>query len=57
MKDVVHECINERALKESGIFNSQNIMRLKNRYLDGKPENVQKLWHLMVFQMWHKRWM
>jgi asparagine synthase (glutamine-hydrolysing) len=57
MKDVVHECINEKALKDSGIFNSQNILRLKNRYLDGKPENVQKLWHLMVFQMWHKRWM
>jgi asparagine synthase (glutamine-hydrolysing) len=57
MKDIVHEHINEGSLKESGIFNHKEILRLRNRFLEGKSENVQKLWHLLVFQMWRKRWM
>ncbi|MEX1241455.1 MAG: asparagine synthase (glutamine-hydrolyzing) [Cyclobacteriaceae bacterium] len=57
MRDVVHEHINEVSLKESGIFNHKEILRLRNRFLEGKSENVQKLWHLLVFQMWRKRWM
>lgn len=57
MKDIVMEHINETQLKDSGIFNHKEILRLRNRYLEGKSENVQKLWHLLVFQMWKKRWL
>lgn len=57
MKDVVLDNINETSLKESGIFNHKEILRLRNRFLEGKSENAQKLWHLLVFQMWRKRWM
>jgi asparagine synthase (glutamine-hydrolysing) len=57
MKDLVHEHINEEALKRDGIFNHKEVLALRNRYLEGKSENVQKLWHLLVFQMWKKRWL
>lgn len=57
MKDIMHEHINEVSLKQDGIFNHKEILSLRDRYLDGKSENVQKLWHLLVFQMWKKRWM
>jgi asparagine synthase (glutamine-hydrolysing) len=30
---------------------------LRNNYLSGKPVNHQKLWQLLVFQLWYNRWM
>lgn len=57
MKDLLNEHINENKLKADGIFNYNEVLNLKNRYLSGKSENVQKLWHILVFQMWKKRWL
>ncbi|ETR72925.1 MAG: Asparagine synthase (glutamine-hydrolyzing) [Candidatus Magnetoglobus multicellularis str. Araruama] len=44
-------------LKKQGLFNDKFVVRLRDRYLKGHPENVQKLWQLLMFQMWMSRWM
>jgi len=48
--------LNEDTLKKQGIFNEKYIISLRNRYLTGYPENVAKLWQLLMFQMWMERW-
>jgi asparagine synthase (glutamine-hydrolysing) len=44
-------------LEKQGIFNTDEVIRLRDDYLDGQNENVEKLWSILVFQMWHERWM
>lgn len=45
------------ALQKTGVFNPEVIIRLRDAYLDGKKVNYQKLWHVLMFQLWYNRWM
>ena len=40
-----------------GIFNSVEVVKLRDKYLSGKKINVQKLWFILMFEMWYERWM
>ncbi len=44
-------------LEKQNIFNPHYIVNMRDRYLDGKQENIEKLWSILVFQMWHEKWM
>jgi asparagine synthase (glutamine-hydrolysing) len=57
LKDLVHSYINEKQIKEQGIFNWEAINSLKTKFFAGKMEYDFKLWYLLMFQMWHERWM
>lgn len=57
MSDLLMEHLDERMLSQDGIFNVEEVVGLRDRYLAGYAENVQKLWHILIFQMWKKRWM
>jgi len=43
-------------IRKQGILNDQFVVALRNRYLSGNPENVAKLWQLLMLQMWIERW-
>ncbi|GAA0560824.1 asparagine synthase (glutamine-hydrolyzing) [Chitinophaga japonensis] len=44
-------------LNKTGLFNAPHVQQLMNRYLlDGKVSH-QKLWNILVFQLWYNRWM
>jgi hypothetical protein len=49
--------LDEEALKRDDVFNAKEVVAIRDRYLAGYSENVQKLWHILLFQMWKKRWM
>ena len=57
MKDMLMEYLDESNLRQDDILNVKEIIAQRDRYLSGHGENVQKLWHLLVFQMWKKRWL
>ncbi len=57
LKDMVMHHLNDERLRQDGIFNMREVAGLRDRYLKGHSENVQKLWHLLIFQMWKERWM
>ena len=48
--------LDERTLKASGIFNPAPIIQLRNEYLNGKKVTYQKLWHVLIFQLWYNKW-
>jgi asparagine synthase (glutamine-hydrolysing) len=44
-------------LKQQGLFNVSNILNMKDKYLSGKNYYINRIWMLLVFQMWYERWM
>ena len=57
LKERIDTFINEKNIKEQGIFNWENISALKTAFYDGKKENETKLWYVLMFQMWYAKWM
>ncbi|NIG56310.1 asparagine synthase (glutamine-hydrolyzing) [Chitinophaga sp. Cy-1792] len=43
-------------LAQSGLLNAASIQPLLNCYLKGEKVNHQKLWNMLVFQLWFSRW-
>ena len=56
LKDMIMHYLDEEKLKKEGLFNAREVVALRDRYLAGYSENIQKLWHLLIFQMWKERW-
>jgi len=57
LRDMVEDYINEKNIREQGIFNWTAVNRLKTNFFAGKTEYDFKLWYLLMFQMWYERWM
>lgn len=57
LRDVVFEYLGDDALKNDEILNSSEVIALRDQSLNTGAQNAQKLWHLLVFQMWRRRWM
>jgi asparagine synthase (glutamine-hydrolysing) len=56
LKYYLEEFINEKELKEHNLFNIEYVLKLKYSYFENN-DNVNKLWYILTFQMWYKRWM
>lgn len=57
LKEKIHYYLSEQKLKDSGVFNSALIIKLSNEYLNGKQVNYQKIWNILMFQLWYDKWM
>jgi len=57
LKEQIIEYLNIGVLTKQGIFNAENVIKYRDRYLNGENVNYQKLWHILVFQIWYNRWM
>ncbi|MBL6448893.1 asparagine synthase (glutamine-hydrolyzing) [Fulvivirga sp. 29W222] len=56
LKDYYLEYLDETRLKNDGIF-TKSVIELRNAYLSGKEINHQKLWNILIFQLWKEKWM
>lgn len=57
LKETVYEYLNEKSIKEQGIFNYNYISNTVSGFYSGKKEYANKLWYFLMFQMWYKKWM
>ncbi len=57
LKDYFLTYLDEKRLEEEGIFNVSEIICLRDKYLQGEAENVEKLWSILMFEMWYEKWM
>lgn len=57
LKELFLYHLDREKLAKEGLFNVDEVIRLRDSYLAGNQENVQKLWHLLMFQMWRERWL
>jgi asparagine synthase (glutamine-hydrolysing) len=49
--------LNEKSLKEHGLFNVGNVQNILRDFFSGRKEKHLKVWYLLMFQMWYKQWM
>jgi len=52
----LHYLSRER-LEREGLFNPDEVIRLRDAYLGGKNVSVHRLWFILMFEMWYERWM
>lgn len=57
LKVQMKEYLSVESLSEHGLFDPAPIISLRDRYLAGEQVSHQKLWNILVFQLWYKRWM
>lgn len=57
LRELVEEHISEKNIREQGLFNWEFVAKLKADFFGGKKEFDVKLWYLLMFQMWYKKWM
>ncbi len=44
-------------LEREGLFNPDEVIALRDEYLEGKNVSVHRLWFILMFEMWYERWM
>jgi asparagine synthase (glutamine-hydrolysing) len=57
LKEQVLFYLNDEKIEQQGIFSVDFIGQLKKDFFGGKKELAQKLWYVLMFQMWYEKWM
>ncbi len=57
LKPLVMEYLSPQALQAHGLFNDAEVEKVRDEFLQGKKEKYLKVWYLLMFQMWYKKWM
>ncbi|MEO1053265.1 MAG: asparagine synthase (glutamine-hydrolyzing) [Bacteroidota bacterium] len=57
LKELMASYIDRDKLKQQGFFDADEVIGLRDKYFNGEKLSHQKLWNILVFQMWYERWM
>lgn len=57
LKEQVEFYLSDKKIESQNIFSVDFIRRLKFDFYSGKIELAQKLWYVLMFQMWYEKWM
>ena len=57
LKEYFLHYLSEDRLEKEGIFNASEVVRLRDKYLNGDNQNVDNLWSILMFEMWYEKWM
>lgn len=56
LKMYVDKYLNADFIKKQNIFNENAVNLIYTSFYKGKIERAEKLWHLLMFQMWYDKW-
>jgi len=56
LKEYIDYYLAPERLKEEGIFNADVVSHRVKLYFDGKLEDINEIWYILVFEMWYERW-
>jgi len=58
LKDSTLHHLSDEEIAKQGIFNVEGVKKLRDLFFrDGKTEYATKIWHLLMFQLWYRKWM
>lgn len=57
LKPFVDRYFDNDFIVKQNIFNPDEIQRIKKSFYQGKVERAEKVWYLLMFQMWYDKWM
>lgn len=53
----LHAYLVPEKLRTHGLFDERHVQTMVKGFYAGRRENASRLWFLLMFQMWHERWM
>jgi asparagine synthase (glutamine-hydrolysing) len=56
-KDMLRRYLDPHKIEKQGLLNHKVVEKLIKDYLEGKVVDFNKIWLLLVFQMWYEKWM
>jgi len=56
LRDALQEELSPSRLTAQGLFDVAEVQRLVSEHLAGRRDHRKQLWTLLVFQLWHRRW-
>ena len=57
LKEQIEFYLSDAKIEEQNIFSLDFVRQLKFDFYGGKKELAQKVWYLLMFQMWYEKWM
>ena len=57
LKEKVLYYLSDKKIEAQGVFNVDYTKKLQADFFNGKKELAQKLWYVLMFQMWYEKWM
>ncbi len=57
LRDWAEDLLDEQQLKEQGYLDTKIIRDVWDEHLAGRGDHAVKLWTVLMFQAWYKRWM
>jgi asparagine synthase (glutamine-hydrolysing) len=56
LKPFVQEYFSPAFIEKQNLFNNAEVQRIKDAFYSGKKERAEKVWFLLMFQMWYNKW-
>lgn len=56
LRSIVLDYLNEDRLKNAGILNCEEVLRIRDSFFKDKWVNPHKLWLILIFQIWYEEW-
>jgi asparagine synthase (glutamine-hydrolysing) len=56
LKQYVDKYFDEVFVTKQNIFNNIELQRIKKSFYEGKVERAEKIWYILMFQMWYDKW-
>jgi asparagine synthase (glutamine-hydrolysing) len=57
LSELLHFYFDKDFVTRQGIFNPAEINRIKRSFFDGRRERAEKVWVILMFQMWFEKWL
>ena len=57
LKPFVDRYFDEQFIEKQNIFSNDIIQQIKRSFYHGKIERAEKIWYILMFQMWYDKWM
>jgi asparagine synthase (glutamine-hydrolysing) len=57
LKQYVDKYFDSEFVTKQNIFNNTEVQRIKASFYNGKVERAEKIWYILMFQMWYDKWM
>jgi asparagine synthase (glutamine-hydrolysing) len=57
LREMFKEYLGEGRIRREGVFNPAFVNRLLDDHLARRRDNRKLLWTLLIFELWHERWL
>lgn len=57
MRNLLLDHVNYETLERQGVFNPDEVVKMRDKYLSGESVSHQKIWNILLFQIWYRKYM